>query len=99
MVNRPAMGEAWAAQPRGRVVFISWLLPGLGKFPGPPHKASGLGFGCLLGEELVICPTPLEYKESPRNGCGGRNLRATLTREEPQHLLLRPPSVDTCPLC
>lgn len=69
MVNRPAMGEAWAAQPRGRIVVISWLLPGLGKVPGPPHKASGLGFGCLLG---VSHPAPpaLNTKRAPEMAVG-----------------------------
>ena len=39
-------------------MFISWLLPGLGKVSGLPCKASGLGFGYLLGEELVILLHP-----------------------------------------
>lgn len=29
-------------------MFIRWLLPGLGKVSGLPHRASGLGFGYLL---------------------------------------------------
>lgn len=70
---------------------ISWLLPGLGKVPGPPHKATGLGFGHLLGEQPI---TRCECKGIPRNGSGSRTLPATLTQEEPQHFPLRPPSMD-----
>ena len=92
MVNKLAMGEAWVARPQDKGgTSISWLLPGSGKVPGPPHKATGLGFGRLLGEQPI---TPCECKGIPRNGYASRTLPASLTQEEPQHFPLRPPSMD-----